>query len=192
MLRAAIEGISPGLQPLMRTHVELSLTRNREVVGAELATALDMPRGSVDRQLSRARHATRDGIVALVLARTGRSNCPELGQKLDGILSTDQQQASRSLVLDPTQCKTIFTHTTGCETCGPRASEARDYSRWALGPGLLWLDRDDEERRRAAATLFEHISAAAPLHPHPPPGHPPSHRPSRQSDPDPDLMQRPV
>jgi hypothetical protein len=37
---------------------------------------------------------------------------------------------------------------------GSRARDAREYSKWALGPGLIGLAQDDDERRRAVLALF--------------------------------------
>src|SRR5262249_24825229 len=90
MLRAAIDGTHPGLQTIMRAHLEHSLNKDRPVIGAELADTWAMPVEQMNRQLNRAREATRDALVALVLARTGRDNCSELAHKLDQILSIDQ------------------------------------------------------------------------------------------------------
>ena len=45
MLRAAIDGISPKLQPIMRAHIDLSLRADHQVIGGELAAALGMSAG---------------------------------------------------------------------------------------------------------------------------------------------------
>src|SRR5262249_45324597 len=179
MVRAAIDGTSPGLQPIMRAHLELSLGKGRPVVGAELAAALHKPVDQIDRQLDRARKAMRNAIVALVLARTGQGHCPQLARTLDEMLSPEQRNAGRNLVLDPVQSSKVFKHGAGCEACGQRARQAHEYSKWALGPGLMELMNDDEERRRAALALFDSTRAgqtgAAPTVPAPA-GMPPSPR----------------
>jgi hypothetical protein len=134
-------------------------------VGAELAEALNTSAEKISRQLKRARDATRDSVAVLVLARTGSGHCAALASELSVILDEDQQQAGRKLVLDPPQSRVIADHATGCPTCAPRAEEAREYSRWALGPGLLGLAPDDDERRRAIIALFSRGSAPPPSMP---------------------------
>jgi DNA-directed RNA polymerase specialized sigma24 family protein len=155
-MRSAIQGISPGLQPIMREHIRLSLEHNRLVVGTELSAALRMPVERLDRRLDRARKATRGAVAALVVARGGRGKCPELTEIVG------PQLTGRNLVLDPARTNAVTKHATGCALCGPRANEAREYGRWALGPGLVGFADDDDERRRAAAAFFSRMGDAAP------------------------------
>jgi DNA-directed RNA polymerase specialized sigma24 family protein len=145
-LDGAIDGISAGLQPIMREHVRQSREKQCLVVGADLATALDMPVTGLNRQLERARKATLNSIAALVVARTGRRHCPDL----DAMLGA----GPRGIVLDPAQSTRVLKHAGGCPVCGPRARDAREYSKWALGPGLIGLAQDDDERRRAVLALL--------------------------------------
>ncbi|MFC3895062.1 hypothetical protein ACFOWZ_26575 [Lentzea rhizosphaerae] len=146
LLGAAAEGISPGLQPIMRAHIAQTVERGKLAVGAELAKRLELPASRVDRQLARARIAMRNAIVALVLARTGRDSCPALAALTP---------PGRKVVLNPSASSAVFKHSASCPVCGPLASQAGTYSRWALGPGLLGLvQEDEEERRRMLLALF--------------------------------------
>jgi hypothetical protein len=149
-LDGAIDGIKPGLQPIMREHVKLSREKQQLVVGADLAAALDMPVTGLNRQLDRARKAMLNSIAALVVARTCRRHCPDLSAQLSTMLGAGQ----RGVVLDPAQSTQVLKHAGDCPVCGPRARDAREYSKWALGPGLIGLAQDDDERRRAILALL--------------------------------------
>ncbi|QKV78949.1 sigma factor [Amycolatopsis sp. Hca4] len=150
-LDAATHGLGDGLATIMRAHVRLTVERGRRVVGAELAKELGRPVDIVNRQLQRSRLGMLDAIAALVLARIGRADCAGLC----GVLDADQLRAGRRLLLDPERTRAVLKHAAGCATCSTRVDEARDYSRWALGPGLLHLAEDDEERRRALVALLD-------------------------------------
>jgi DNA-directed RNA polymerase specialized sigma24 family protein len=154
-LGAATSGLNDGLATIMRAHITLSVRRKRLVVGAELAATVGMPVDIVNRQLQRSRTRMLDSIAALVLARTGRADCPGLDTTLSLMLRPEQRGGDRRLRLDPTQTSEVLKHANGCATCGSRVDEARDYSRWVLGPGLLHLADDDEERRRAVLALLD-------------------------------------
>src|SRR5262249_46893631 len=67
---------------------------------------------------------------------------------------TEQQRAGRDLVLNPRQSMAVNNHAATCQACIPRVKQARDYSRWALGPAMANLAEDEEERRRAIIALF--------------------------------------
>jgi hypothetical protein len=166
LVRAAIENISPRLQAIMRAHYELSLEKGYSVLGTELAAALDMRTERVNRQLRTARAATLNAMVALVLARTGGSNCAELARELDRILSKEQHQTGQHLILNSKQSKVIYHHTRTCQICGPHANETHEHSKWAL-PAVLPLTSDDEERRRAAIAFFNRTDEG-PIIPSPP------------------------
>jgi len=161
-LGAATSGLNDGLAAIMRAHITLSVRRKRLVVGAELAATVGMPVDIVNRQLQRSRTRMLDSIAALVLARTGRADCPGLDTTLNLILRPEQRGGDRRLRLDPTQTSEVLKHANGCATCGSRVDEARDYSRWALGPGLLHLADDDEERRRAVLALLDRADEGQP------------------------------
>ncbi|WP_370971126.1 sigma factor [Amycolatopsis sp. cg9] len=150
-LDAATLGIGAGLAAVMRTHMRLTFERGRHVVGAELAAELGQPVEIVNRQLQRSRVKMFDAVAALVLARTGRGDCAGLRD----VLAAEQLTGGRRLVLGPEQTRAVLKHAAGCAVCATRADEARDYSRWALGPGLLRLGEDDEERRRALVALLD-------------------------------------
>jgi DNA-directed RNA polymerase specialized sigma24 family protein len=141
----AIKGLPDGFARIMRAHVRLSREKRKLVVGTELAAALEMPVTGVNRQLGRARRAMKDAIVALVLARTGRSSCPELAAIVG---------AGVRVVLDSVRSRAVGQHAAGCVVCGERVNQADAYSKWALGPGLIGLRDDEEERRRALVALL--------------------------------------
>ncbi|HEX6355306.1 sigma-70 family RNA polymerase sigma factor [Actinophytocola sp.] len=153
-LDGAINGIGAGLQPIMRAHVRLSREKQRLVVGDDLAAALDMPVTGLNRQLNRARKAMLNAIAALVVARTCRRHCPDLSASLDTMHGAGQGGLGRGVVLDPAQSALVLKHAGECPVCGPRARDAREYSKWALGPGLIGLTQDDDERRRAVIALL--------------------------------------
>ncbi|MGW5741998.1 RNA polymerase sigma factor [Amycolatopsis sp. NPDC003861] len=152
-LDAATRGLGDGLAAIMHAHLRLTKERGRHVVGAELARELGRPVDVVNRQLQRSRLRMLDAIAALVLARTGRADCAGLCEVLDA----DQLRAGRRLLLDPERTRAVLKHAGGCATCSPRVDEAQDYSRWALGPGLLRLADDEEERRRALVALLDRL-----------------------------------
>lgn len=141
----AVRGLPRGFGRIMHAHVRLSREQRRMVVGADLAAALDMSVTSLNRQLDRARKATHEAIVALVLARSGRAGCAELA----AIVGDEER-----VVLDPARSRAVGRHAAGCVVCGERSREADTFSKWALGPGLIGLADDDEERRRAVIALF--------------------------------------
>ncbi|MCE6999092.1 hypothetical protein LZG04_30445 [Saccharothrix sp. S26] len=141
---AAVSGIPVTLQPLMRAHIDETRRCGEYAVGTRLAAVTGLPVKNVDRQLGRARDALRAAFDALVLARGYRDTC-------EGLAAIVPE--GRDVVLDPVQSKAVLAHAAGCATCGPRLGELRGFGRWAVGPGLLVLAGDDDERRRALAGL---------------------------------------
>ncbi|MET9001475.1 sigma-70 family RNA polymerase sigma factor [Amycolatopsis sp. NPDC004169] len=131
ILPPAIESLGGELQRLMKEHVRLSIERDTLVTGAELAAALDLPVSIVKVQLQRARQLTRDAIVALVLAHSGRADCPVLDSLLANILSPEQQNLHQGLVLTADQCVVIFRHAFSCPVCVHRAQET-DFSGFSI------------------------------------------------------------
>ncbi|GLW94923.1 hypothetical protein [Actinokineospora globicatena] len=146
----AIAVLPDGLARVMREHVRLSRAAHQLVVGTELAAALEMPVADLNRQLGRARERTEETIVAVVLARGSRDRCP-------GLAAIVGEQPA----LDSVRARAVTKHANGCQVCGKRASEVDAYSKWALGPGLIGLAEDDEERRRALVALFGRAGASA-------------------------------
>jgi RNA polymerase sigma factor (sigma-70 family) len=104
MIRAAIDGLNPS----ERDVIELSLVA--ELEGDELADALGVSRNHAHAQLSRARSQLERSLGALIVARTGRKACPDLGIVLAG---WDGQMT----VL---MRKRISRHIEHCEVCGER------------------------------------------------------------------------
>ena len=104
LVRAAIDGLNPG----ERDVIELSLVA--ELDGDELAEALGVSRNHAYAQLSRARSQLERSLGALIVARTGRTACPDLDAMLTG---WDGQMT----VL---MRKRISRHIERCEVCGER------------------------------------------------------------------------
>ena len=104
LVRAAIDGLNPG----ERDVIELSLVA--ELDGDELADALGVSRNHAHAQLSRARSQLERSLGALIVARTGRTACPDLRIILAG---WDGQMT----VL---MRKRISRHIERCEVCGER------------------------------------------------------------------------
>ncbi|GAB1511203.1 sigma factor [Actinophytocola sp. KF-1] len=134
----AVASLTPGMRDLMRAHLRLSVEQGKPVVGRALGAAVGLPGDRVDRQLNRAREATRKAIVAWVVVQDA---CPRLAAAAPGD------------GLDPARTRTVLAHAADCPRCAPRAENAGTYSRWALGPALYGLADDEEERRRAIAAM---------------------------------------
>ena len=77
LVRAAIDGLNPGERDL----IELSLVADLD--GDELADALGVSRNYAHARLSRARSQLERSLGALIVARTGRTACPDLGRHAD-------------------------------------------------------------------------------------------------------------
>ena len=104
LVRDAIDGLNPGEREI----IELSL--GHDLAGDDLADALGMSRNHAHALLSRARSQLERSLGALIVARTGREACPELGAMLT---SWDGQ-------LTVLMRKRISRHIEQCEICGER------------------------------------------------------------------------
>jgi RNA polymerase sigma factor (sigma-70 family) len=104
ILRAAIDG----LNPREREVIELSLVG--ELDGDELAEALGVSRNHAHARLSRARSQLERSLGALIVARTGRTACPDLDTMLTG-------WDGRMTVL---MRKRVSRHIERCDSCGER------------------------------------------------------------------------
>ncbi|MBW4715719.1 sigma factor [Saccharothrix obliqua] len=135
VLSDSLAGVPAGLRPVVAAHIRLTLGSDHLVVGAELAEALGVRRSQADRQLDRGRRAAGKAIAAYVMTRVGRERCEVLAALTDR-------------PFDPKQPDVVLAHAEMCAVCGQRQRDARDYARWALGPGLLGLP-DEEDRRTA-------------------------------------------
>ena len=90
-----------------RDRLLLELADRQQLSGDELAGALGVPRATAYTLVGRARATARNSIGALLVARTGRAECPELDQLLtgwDGQLTTLRR-------------KQIARHIDKCEIC---------------------------------------------------------------------------
>ena len=107
-LQELVKAAIAGLNPRERDVIELSLVA--ELDGDELADALGVSRNHAHAQLSRARSQLERSLGALIVARTGRTACPDLDAMLTG---WDGQMT----VL---MRKRISRHIEHCEVCAER------------------------------------------------------------------------
>jgi RNA polymerase sigma factor (sigma-70 family) len=78
LVRDALAGLNPGDREV------LDLTLRHELSGDELGAALGVPANHANALVSRARAQLERSVGALVMARTGQADCPELAQLLAG------------------------------------------------------------------------------------------------------------
>jgi RNA polymerase sigma factor (sigma-70 family) len=114
LVRSAIAGLNPG----EREVIELSLRHDLE--GPDLADALGVPVNQAHALASRARGQLERSLGALLVARSGREDCPELNEILaswDGDLTVLLR-------------KRVSRHIEQCDVCGER-------KRRELSPAML-------------------------------------------------------
>jgi RNA polymerase sigma factor (sigma-70 family) len=114
LVRAAVAGLNPG----EREVIELSLRHDLE--GPDLADALGVPANQAHALASRARGQLERPLGALLVARSGREDCPELNEILaswDGDLTVLLR-------------KRVSRHIEQCDVCGER-------KRRELSPAML-------------------------------------------------------
>jgi len=114
LVRSAIAGLNPG----EREVIELSLRHDLE--GPDLAGALGVPANQAHALASRARGQLERSLGALLVARSGREDCPELNEILaswDGDLTVLLR-------------KRVSRHIEQCDVCGER-------KRRELSPAML-------------------------------------------------------
>ena len=168
LVRAAIDGLNPG----ERDVIELSLVA--ELDGDELADALGVSRNHAHAQLSRARSQLERSLGALIVARTGRTACPDLGIILAG---WDGQMT----VL---MRKRISRHIERCEVCGERKRRELTPALFAGAMPLAALFPGFREQvlrmlaDRSPAGLAHRLTVANRAGPFGPNGFPHSLRPS--------------
>lgn len=104
LIWAAIEGLNPSEREVF----ELSV--RHELEGADLAAALGVPANHAHALLSRARGQLEKSLGALLVARTGRQDCPELAAILTG------WDGELTALLR----KRINRHIEQCDVCGDR------------------------------------------------------------------------
>ena len=107
-LAALLRDMNEGLSD--RDRLLLELADRQQLTGDELAGALGVPRSTAYTLVGRARTTARTSIGALLVARTGREDCPELDQLLtgwDGQLTTLRR-------------KQIARHIDKCDICTER------------------------------------------------------------------------
>lgn len=95
------------LPPQDATLLDLSL--RYDLTPAELAQIIGARRGAVNTRLSRLRDALEESLTALLLARWGRHECPELDRLLDGVTLPEG--------LTPRLRRTVARHVERCEVC---------------------------------------------------------------------------
>ncbi len=114
LVQAAIAGLNPGDQEV----IELSL--RQELDGPDLAGALGVPVNQAHALASRARGQLGRSLGALLVARSGREACPELGALLAG------WDGHLTVLLR----KRVSRHIEHCDLCGERR-------RRELSPAML-------------------------------------------------------
>jgi RNA polymerase sigma factor (sigma-70 family) len=113
LVRSALAGLNPG----ERDVIELSL---HDLEGQDLASALGVPLNQAHALASRARGQLEKSLGVLLVARTGREECPELEDILanwDGELTVLMR-------------KRVSRHIENCDVCGER-------KRRELSPAML-------------------------------------------------------
>ena len=153
LVRAAIAGLNPG----EREVIELSLGHDLE--GPDLADALGVPANQAHALASRARGQLERSLGALLVARSGREDCPELNEILaswDGDLTVLLR-------------KRVSRHIEQCDVCGER--KRRELSPamllgalpvFMLPPGLReQVLRLVSDPRPQAARYREHVARQA-------------------------------
>jgi RNA polymerase sigma factor (sigma-70 family) len=81
-LRALVREALPGVAPIEQEVLDLQL--RHDLAGHEVASVLGVSRNHAHALMSRARGQLETALGALVVARTGRQDCPELDAMLDG------------------------------------------------------------------------------------------------------------
>jgi RNA polymerase sigma factor (sigma-70 family) len=153
LVRSAISGLNPG----EREVIELSLRHDLE--GPDLADALGVPVNQAHALASRARGQLERSLGALLVARSGREDCPELNEILaswDGDLTVLLR-------------KRVSRHIEQCDVCGER--KRRELSPamllgalpvFMLPPGLReQVLRLVSDPRPQAARYREHVARQA-------------------------------
>ena len=107
-VRSLIWAAIQGLNPSEREVFELSV--RHELEGADLAAALGVPANHAHALLSRARGQLEKSLGALLVARTGREDCPELAAIVTG------WDGELTALLR----KRINRHIEQCDVCGER------------------------------------------------------------------------
>ena len=107
-MRTLVWQAAEGLNPKERSALELSLRHGLE--GRDLADALGVSVGHMNTLLTRARQQLERSLSAILVARTGRSDCPELAEIVSG---WDGQ-------LTVLMRKRISRHIDNCSTCSAR------------------------------------------------------------------------
>ncbi|MGH6656107.1 MAG: RNA polymerase sigma factor [Actinocrinis sp.] len=104
LIWSAISGLNPGEREVFELNVR------HELEGADLAAALGVPANHAHALLSRARGQLEKSLGALLVARTGRTDCPDLAAILAG------WDGELTALLR----KRINRHVEQCEVCGER------------------------------------------------------------------------
>lgn len=155
----AAGGLSADDQALLDLHLRQGLE------GEELAEALGITTNNAYVRMSRLRDTLERSLGALLVARTGRQDCPELAAILAG---WDGQ-------LTPLLRKRVARHVDSCEQCGERRRAM--VSPMALFAGMPLLPAPDHLRTRIISAAAA-AAAAVPVGPDeqfpvPPPPPPP-------------------
>lgn len=149
-LRRLVWDAAGGLTPEDQALLDLHLRQGLE--GEELAEALGTTTNNTYVRMSRLRDTLERSLGALLVARTGRQDCPELAQILAGWDGD----------LTPLLRKRVARHVDGCEQCGERRKAM--VSPLALFAGMPMLPAPDGLRARIISDASA-AAAAVPLGP---------------------------
>ena len=149
-LRRLVWDAAGGLGAEDQAMLDLHLRQGLE--GEELAEALGTSTSNTYVRMSRLRDTLERSLGALLVARTGRQDCPELAQILAGWDG----------VLTPLLRKRVARHVDGCERCGERRKAM--VSPLALFAGMPMLPAPDGLRARIISDASA-AAAAVPLGP---------------------------
>ena len=142
LLRDAQAGMSD------RDRLLLELADRQQLSGEEFAAAIGVPRATAYTLLARARTTAKKSIGALLVARTGREQCPELDTMLgrwDGELT-------------PLLRKQVARHIEKCSICDKQRSRVASMAALLGGEGEAFAARLVSLRRRildAAAAAMQ-------------------------------------
>ena len=136
----AAAGLNPRDYSLLDMHLRKGLDAD------EIAAALGVKQGNAQVMLTRLRDALEGSVTAVLLARRGRAECPQLDEVL---------AHAKGAVLEPKVRKAVLRHVRGCEVCSE--SRRRLVSPAQLFGGLAVVPAPASLRD----TVLAHVQAAS-------------------------------
>jgi RNA polymerase sigma factor (sigma-70 family) len=126
-LCALVREALPGVAPVEQEVLDLQL--RHDLAGSEVASVLGVSRNHAHALMSRARGQLETALGVLVVARTGRQDCPELDAMLDG------WDGQLTVLLR----KRLNRHMDRCAACSRRRDEELSPARLLGGAPLIAL-----------------------------------------------------